>query len=51
MNYEYGSSGSFVSRVRSKSIGNNTCIGRRSNLCLKPTPIHGPVHEYDFNYS
>ena len=43
--------GSFGSRVRSKSIGNNTYTGRRNNFRLKPTPIHGTVHKYDFNYS
>ena len=32
MNTAYVSSGSFVSRVRSKSIAHNTYIGRRSNL-------------------
>ena len=47
----YGSSGSFESRVRSKSIGHNTYIGRRSNFRSKPTPIHGPVHKYDLNHS
>ena len=33
----YGSSGSFVSRVRSKYIGHNKYTGRISNLCLKNT--------------
>ena len=47
----YGSSGSFGSRVRSKYIGHNTHIGRRSHLRSKPTPIHGPVHKSDLNYS
>ena len=47
----YGSSGSFLSRVRSEYIGHNTYIGRRSNFRPKPTPIHGPVNKYDFNYS
>ena len=47
----YGSSGLFRSRVGSKSIGNNTYTGRRSNLRSKPTPIHGKVQKSDFNYS
>ena len=41
MTYAYGSSGSFGSRVRSKSIGNNTYTVRRSNFLSK----------YYFNYS
>ena len=45
------SSGSFGSRVRSKSIGNNTYTVRRTSLSSKPTPIYGPVHEYYLNYS
>ena len=45
MTAAYGLSGSFGSIIRSKSIGHNTCIGIRSNLCSKPTPIHGPVHK------
>ena len=32
MTSAYGSSGSFESRVRSKSIGNNTYAVRRNNL-------------------
>ena len=51
MNYAYGSSGSFGSRVRSKSIEYNTYTGRRSNSCSKPTPIHGLVHKFYLNYS
>ena len=51
MNAEYGSSVSFVSRVRSKNIVHNTYTGRRSNLCSKPRSMHKPVHKYDFNYS
>ena len=51
MNAAYGSSGSSGSRVRSKYIGYNTYTGRRSNFCSNPTPIHGPVHKYDLNYS
>ena len=47
----YGSPGSFISRVRSKSIGHNTYTGRRSNLRSKPTPIYGPVNKPDLNYS
>ena len=51
MNAAYGPSGSFVSIVGSKFIGHNKFSGRRSNFCSKPTPIHGPVHKCDFNYS
>ena len=51
MSSAYGSSGSFGSRVSSKYIGHNTYTGKRSNFCSKPTPIHGPVHKYDLNYS
>ena len=51
MNAAYGSSVSFGSIVRLKSIENNTCTVRRSNLRSKPTPIHGQVHTYDLNYS
>ena len=47
----YGLSGSFVSRLGSKSIGHSTYIGRRTNLRLKKTPIHGTVHKYDLNHS
>ena len=50
MTSAYGSSWSFGSKVRSKSIGHKTYIGRRSNFSSKPTPIHGPVHKYDLNY-
>ena len=51
MTAAYGSSGSFGSRVRYKFTGNNTYIGRRSNFSPKTTPIHGPVHKYDLDYS
>ena len=47
----YGLSGSFGSRVRSKSIGHNTYAGKRSNFRSKPTPTHGLVKKSDFNYS
>ena len=47
----YGSSGSFGSRVRSKSIGNKNYTGRRSNFRSKPTPILGTVHKSYLNYS
>ena len=50
MTSEYGLSGSFGSRVRSKYIGHITYTGRRINFRLKPTPIHGPIHKYDLNY-
>ena len=51
MNAIYSLLGLFGSRVTSKYIGNNTYTGRRNNFRSKPTPIHGPVHKYDFNYS
>ena len=51
MIYAYGLSWLFGSRVRTKSIGHNKFTGRRINFCSKPTPIHGPVHKYDLNYS
>ena len=51
MTSAYGLSGSFGSIVRSKSIGHNTYTGRRIDLCSKPTPIYGPFHKYDLNYS
>ena len=47
----YGSSGSFGPRVTSKSIGDNTYTGRRSNFCSKPAPINGPVHKSYLKYS
>ena len=46
-----GSSGSFGSRLRSKYIGHNTYTSRWSNFRSKLTPIHGPIHKYDLNYS
>ena len=51
MTYEYGSPGSFGSRVGSTYIIHNTYTGRRGHLCSKPTSIHGLVQKYDFNYS
>ena len=48
MNSAFGLSVSFVSRVRSKCIGHNTCTYRRSNLCSKPAPIYGLVQKVDF---
>ena len=45
MNASFGSSGSFVSIVRSKFIVHNACIGRRSNFRSNPTPIHGTVQK------
>ena len=51
MTYVSGSSGSFGSRGRSKSIGRNTYTSRRINLCSKPTSINGPVHKSYLNYS
>ena len=47
----YGLSGSFGSRVRSRSIGHNTYTVRSSNFRSKPTPIHGPVHKSYLNHS
>ena len=47
----YGSSILLGSRVRSKYIGHNTITVRRIHFRSKPTPIHGPVHKYYFNYS
>ena len=47
----YVSSLSFGSIERSKYIGHNIYTGRRSNFHSKPTPIHGPVHKSDLNYS
>ena len=47
----YGSLGSFGSSVRSKSIGNNTNIGRISNFRSKSTPIHESEQKSDLNYS
>ena len=47
----YGSSGSFGSIIRSKYIGHTTYTGIRRNLRSKSTPIHGPVHKSDSNYS
>ena len=51
MSTEYGSSGSFGSRVRSKYIVHNKFIGRRSNFRSKPTQIYGRVIKYNLNYS
>ena len=51
MTSTYGSSGSIGSRVRSKYIGHNTYADRRNNYVKKPTPIHGPLHKSDLNYS
>ena len=51
MNYVYGSSGSFGSRVRYTSIGHNTYTGRRINFHSNPIPIHGTVYKYACNYS
>ena len=51
MNAAYGSSGSFVSIVRSKYIAHNTYKVRRNNFRSKPTPTHVLVHKPDMNYS
>ena len=50
MTSEYGSSGSFGSRVRSKSIDHNIYTDRRSNFLSKPTPIHVLVQKTDLDY-
>ena len=47
----YRLSGSFGSRVRSKSIGHNNYTVRKSNLRSKPTTIHGPAHKYLYGRS
>ena len=49
MTAAYGSSWSFGSILISKSIGHKKNIFRISNFVSKQTPIHGPVHKYDFN--
>ena len=51
MTSAYGPSGSFGSRVSSKSIKHNTYKCIRSNFWSIPTPIHVRVHKYDLNYS
>ena len=51
MTAEYGSSGSFGSKIRSKYIRNITYTGRISTLPSKPTPIHRPVQKSDLDYS
>ena len=51
MTFAYGSSGSFGSIVRSKSIGHNTYTGKISNFRSKPTPINVPDHKSYLNYS
>ena len=51
MNAAYSLSRSFGSRFGSKSIGNNTYTGRRSNFRSKLGPIHVPVNKYELNFS
>ena len=51
MTAEYGSLGSFGSRLGSKYIGHNTYADIRINFGSKPTPIHGLVKKYDLNDS
>ena len=51
MTSTYGSSGSFGSIVRSKYVGHNIYTGRRSIFFSKTSPIYGPVHKSDLNYS
>ena len=51
MTATYGSSGSFLSVLRSKYIGHNTYTGRRSHIYSKPILIHRLVHKYYLNYS
>ena len=41
----FGSLQSFLSIVRSKYIGHNTCTGRRRNFRSESKPIHEPAHE------
>ena len=47
----YGLSGSFGSRVRSKSIEHKIYTVRRNNFRSKPTPINEPFHKSDLNFS
>ena len=47
----YGLSGLFRSRVRSNYIVHNTYTGRSSRSRSTSTKVHGPVHNYDLNYS
>ena len=47
----YSFSGSFGSRVKSKSIGYNTYTVRRIDFSSKPSPIHGPFKNSNLNYS
>ena len=51
MNVAFGSSGSFGSRCWSQCIGHNIYAGRRSNFRSKISPIHGPVHKLELNFS
>ena len=51
MNSACVSSGLFGSIFRSEYIGHNIYTGRRSNFHLKITPIHGPVHKSDLDFS
>ena len=51
MTSTYSWSGSFGSIVRYKSIEYSTYKYRGSNFRSKPTPIDGPVHKSDLNYS
>ena len=50
MNNTYGSSGSFGSRVRSRSIGCNTYTGRRIIFHSRLTTIHGLVNKSEFDF-
>ena len=50
MNAAYGSSGSFGSRVRSKSMGYSTYTGSIRNFSSNPIPMHLPVHKYYFRF-
>ena len=45
MNDEFGSSGKFASRVRSKCVGHKTYTSISNNFCPKPTKIHGTAHK------
>ena len=51
MNSAFFSSGSFGYIVRLTCIGCIKYTGRSINLRSEPTPIHGPVNKYEFNFS
>ena len=51
MNAAYGSSGSFGSIVRSKSMGYNTYTGRIRNFSSNPSIIHVPIYKSYLSFS